>query len=150
MKTSGKQLLLVIVLALIGASATAEPPGAPAPNARYLFRVTLHTPAELEKLLTRAEQLAATQRPADRRTGIALVLHGPEVEIFARRNYPMYRHIVDLAARLDSEGVVEVKMCQSEMRARGIGEQEVPGFVEFVPYGPDEEERLRRRGYVYF
>jgi hypothetical protein len=35
------------------------------------------------------------------------------------------------------------------MRARGIREQDVPGFIELVPYGPDEEERLRRRGYVY-
>lgn len=148
MKTAGKQLLF-FVLTLIGASASAEPPSTPAPETRYLFQVTLHTPAEIEKLLARAEQLAATQRPADRRTGIALVLHGPEVEIFARRNYAMYRQLVDRAAKLDADGVIEVKMCQTEMRSRGIRVQDVPGFIELVPYGPDEEKRLLRRGYIY-
>lgn len=149
MKTHTKRLLMLIALLLASANGSAEPPATPAPGARYLFQVTLHTPAEIEKLLTRAEQLAATQRPTDRRTGIALVLHGPEVEIFARRNYARYRALVDRAARLDADGVIEVKMCQTEMRSRGIREQDVPGFIELVPYGPDEEERLKRRGYVY-
>ncbi len=123
---------------------------APENTAHYLFQITLHTPAEIEKLLARAEQLAATQRPSDRRAGIALVLHGPEVELFARRNYAKYRQLVDRAAKLDADGVIEVKMCRTEMRSRGIREQDVPRFIELVPYGPDEEERLRRRGYVYF
>ncbi len=149
MKMPGRRLLSFLVLTLIGASAPAEQPATPAPEARYLFQVVLHTPAEIEKLLARAEQLAATQRPSDRRAGIALVLHGPEVELFARRNYAKYRQLVDRAAKLDADGVIEVKMCQTEMRSRGIREQDVPGFIELVPYGPDEEERLKRRGYVY-
>ncbi len=137
-------------IAVAAEKAPATPPNGPAaPDARYLFRVTLHTPLEIEGLLARAEQLARNMRPADRRAGIALVLHGPEVEIFARKNYAKYRHIVDRAARLDSDGVIEIKMCQTEMRSRGIGNDDVPGFIEFVPYGPDEEERLQRRGYVY-
>lgn len=137
---------LALAVAWPGPARAAEPP---AGTPRHLFQITLHTPEELQGLLTRAERLAKTTRPTDRHTGIALVLHGPEIEVFARRNYSMYRHIVDLAARLDAEGVIEVKMCQTEMRTRGIGAQEVPEFIEFVPYGPDEEARLRRRGYVY-
>lgn len=137
-------------IAVAAEKAPATPPNdSSAPVARYLFRVTLHTPLEIEGLLARAEQLARNTRPADRRAGIALVLHGPEVEIFARKNYAKYRHIVDRAARLDADGVIEIKMCQTEMRSRGIGNDDVPGFIEFVPYGPDEEERLQRRGYVY-
>lgn len=137
-------------IAVAAEKTPATPPSdSPAPGARYLFRVTLHTPMEIEGLLARAEQLARNTRPADRRAGIALVLHGPEVEIFARKNYAKYRHIVDRAARLDADGVIEIKMCQTEMRSRGIGNDDVPGFIEFVPYGPDEEERLQRRGYVY-
>ena len=128
---------------------TITPNDSAAPGARPLFRVTLHTPVEFEGLLTRAEQLARTTRPADRHDGIALVLHGPEVEIFARKNYAKYRHIVDRAARLSAEGVIEVKMCQTEMRSRDIHDEDVPKFIEFVPYGPDEEDRLQRRGYVY-
>lgn len=131
---------------------TTLPPSATVPNdrAHYLFRVSLHTPEELEGLLTRAEQLAKTTRPTNKQTGIALVLHGPEVEIFTRRNYDRHRTLVDRAARLDAEGIIEIKMCQTEMRSRGIREEDVPGFIELVPYGPDEEKRLQRRGYLYF
>lgn len=130
---------------------TILPPSVAAPDSRppYLFRISLHTPEELEGLLARAEKLSKTVRPASRQTGIALVLHGPEVEIFARKNYAKYHHIVDRAARLSAGGVIEVKMCQTEMRSRDIRDEDVPKFIEFVPYGPDEEDRLQRRGYVY-
>jgi len=139
-------LLGVSLLAPVASRASdAAPEAAP----RQLFHVTLHTPAEIEGMLARAEQLAKTRPAKDPRAGIALVLHGPEVELFARRNYSRYRHIVDLAARLDAAGVIEVKMCRSEMRARHIGERDVPDFIEVVPYGPDEEQRLLRNGYVY-
>ncbi len=142
-----------ITAALLGAtllgSAASAADGAPAVPPRQLFHVTLHTPAEIEGMLARAEQLAKARPARDARSGIALVLHGPEVEIFAHRNYSMYRRIVDLAARLDAAGVIEVKMCQTEMRARDIGRQDVPDFIELVPYGPDEEQRLLRNGYVY-
>ncbi len=147
--------LMALVMVVSGIAAAVEkapttpPNDSAAPGARHLFRVTLHTPMEIEGLLARAEQLARTTRPTNRHNGIALVLHGPEVEIFARKNYTKYRHIVDRAARLNAGGIIEVKMCRTEMRSRDIRDEDVPKFIEFVPYGPDEEERLQRRGYVY-
>ena len=116
---------------------------------RYLFNITLHTPEEIAGLLVRAEELAKTTRPDTRRTGIALVLHGPEIEIFARKNYSRFQKTVELAARLDAERIIEVKMCRTEMKILGIKEKDIPDFIELVPYGPDEEARLRRGGYVY-
>ena len=41
---------------------------------------------------------------------LVLVLHGPEVEFFAIRNYEKYRDIVDQAARLDAFEVVDVRI----------------------------------------
>ncbi|MDO8705876.1 MAG: DsrE family protein [Sulfuricaulis sp.] len=116
---------------------------------RYLFNVSLHTPEEIAGLLTRAEELARTRRADNRRTGIALVLHGPEIEIFAKKNYPRFQKMVDQAARLDAGRIIEVKMCRTEMKHLGIREEDVPAFIDLVPYGPDEEARLRRSGYVY-
>jgi uncharacterized protein len=116
---------------------------------RYLFNVTLHTPQEIARLLTRAEQLARTVHTNSAPTGIALVLHGPEIEIFAKKNYPQFRKIVDQAERLDTGHVIEVKMCLIEMRRLGLRKEDIPAFIELVPYGPDKEERLRRNGYVY-
>ena len=120
-----------------------------AEDGRYLFNVTLHTPQEIAGLLTRAEELARTTRVDNRRAGIALVLHGPEIEIFAKKNYSRFRKMVDLAARLNNAHIIEVKMCRTEMKILGIREEDVPDFIELVPYGPDEEMRLRQRGYVY-
>lgn len=161
-----KQATLLIALAgAIGATiyqVLAPPPYAPAKPApaapitnltaeagRYLFSVTLHTPEEITGLLARAEELAKTTRAGSRDTGIALVLHGPEIEIFARKNYSRFQKTVDQAARLDTARVIELKMCRTEMKHRGIGEQDIPGFIELVPYGPDEARRLQRKGYVY-
>ncbi|MEK9134040.1 MAG: hypothetical protein AAB333_04185, partial [Pseudomonadota bacterium] len=122
--------------------------GAPATSlteqhGRYLFNVTLHTPEELAGLLTRAEQLAQSMRTDDAHTGIAMVLHGPEIEMFAKKNYPRFRKTVDQAARLDASHVIEIKMCLTEMRRLGLRKEDIPAFIELVPYGPDEEERLR-------
>lgn len=161
-----RRKLLVIITVLIAGVAAAwlaallqprapvAPPPSPATgltteDGRYLFSVTLHTPEEIAGLLTRAEELAKTRRPDSRHTGIALVLHGPEIEIFTKKNYARFRETVDLAARLNDGHVVEIKMCRTEMKRLGIGEEDIPAFIELVPYGPDEEKRLQRNGYVY-
>lgn len=116
---------------------------------RYLFNVTLHTPEEIAGMLARAEELAKTMRADSRRTGIALVLHGPEIEIFTKKNYSQFQKTVDQAARLDTTRIIEVKMCRTAMKNLGIREEDIPAFIEVVPYGPDEEARLRNNGYIY-
>jgi len=119
-------------------------------DGRYLFNIVLHTPEEIAGMLARAEQLAAAAPAGNPRAGIALVLHGPEIDIFARRNYGKFQPLVDLAARLDAANIIDVKMCVTEMQLRDIGKEDIPAFIDLVPFGPDEEERLRRRrGYVY-
>jgi hypothetical protein len=162
----GKQVA-IIVTAVAGIAVTAylvlapqtrgpTEPAQPSPatglvteDGRYLFSVTLHTPEEIAGLLTRAEELAKTRRANSNDVGIALVLHGPEIEIFAKKNYARFRETVDLAARLNDGHIIEIKMCRTEMKRLGIGEEDIPAFIELVPYGPDEETRLRRNGYVY-
>ena len=128
-----------------------EPPATNLTTAdgRFMFNVSLHTPEEIAGMLTRAEELTKTLRADSRGTGIALVLHGPEIEIFARKNYPQFRATVDRAARLDAGHIIDVKICQTEMKIRGIRPEDLPAFIEVVPFGPDEEARLRRSGYVY-
>ncbi|GMR17802.1 MAG: hypothetical protein BMS9Abin33_0196 [Gammaproteobacteria bacterium] len=117
-------------------------------NGRYMFNITLHTPEEIEGMLNRAEMLSQTTRNLKLSAGIALVLHGPEIEIFARTNYKKYRNIVDKAAKLDGDGVIEIKICKTQMDNMNIKEDDLPAFIEVVPYGPDEEKRLKREGYI--
>ena len=125
-----------------------EHPSLPAQTAnRYVFSIVLHSADEIDRLLTRAEKLAR-ERPAPTGSGIALVLHGPEVEFFRQRNYHRYKAIVDRARRLNAAGVVEIKMCRTRMRSHGIGDGEIHDFIEVVPFGPAEVERLKGLGYV--
>ncbi len=125
-----------------------QPSSKPAKGGRYMFNISLHTREEIDALLTRAEQLAKTTHLSDNSSGIALVLHGPEVEIFVKKNYARYKKLVDRAARLDADGIIEIKICKTAMRKRNIKDEDIPDFIEFVPFGPAEIERLKREGYV--
>lgn len=118
------------------------------PQGKYVIDVVLHSYDEIEKLLDKAEASALQPRPAGATASIALVLHGPEIDLFSIKNYARYHELVDRAARLDAYNVIEVKMCQTSMRLRGVRNEDVPGFIELVPFGPDEIKRLQQRGYV--
>ena len=39
-------------------------------------------------------------------------------------------------------------MCAASAANLGLEESEVPPFIEFVPYGSDEIERLKSAGFV--
>jgi len=117
---------------------------------RTVLDVSVHTIEGLRVLFDRAEELAMTPRPKGEDASVVLVLHGPEVEFFAIKNYDKYKDIVDQAARLDAFDVVDVKICQTMMGVSGIERNDIPSFIELVPYGPGEVERLKQEGYVAF
>lgn len=117
---------------------------------KIVLDVSVHTIEGLRVLFDRAEKLAKTPRPKGENAILVLVLHGPEVEYFSIRNYERYKDIVDQAARLDAFDVVDVRICQTMIGARGIERTDIPSFIEQVPYGPGEVERLRQEGYVTF
>jgi hypothetical protein len=147
--------LLLTLLLLPTFPATGEPGATtaqpvPNKNGRYLFSVTLHTRNEIESLLTRAESLSHSLKPRKKtQAGIALVLHGSEIGMFDKKNYGKFRNIVDKAARLDASDVLEIKVCKTLMDDMNIKKEDMPSFVEIVPFGPDEEKRLLRNGYTY-
>ena len=89
-------------------------------------------------------------RPGGEDARVILVLHGPEVDFFSIKNYDKYKDIVDQAARLDAFDVVDVRICQTMIGMRGIEQTDIPSFIEQVPYGPGEVERLKQEGYVAF
>jgi intracellular sulfur oxidation DsrE/DsrF family protein len=118
-------------------------------ESRYVLDISVHTVEEIESVLTRVEELTATMPIKDYdQAPVALVLHGPEIEFFTREHLARYRDLVNRAAALDARGLVDVKMCQTMMRYLGVKAEDVPPFVELVPYGPDEVKRLKRNGYV--
>ena len=117
---------------------------------RAVLDISVHTIEGLRVLLDRAEELAMRPQAQGEEASVVLVLHGPEVEFFSIRNYEKYKDIVDQAARLDAFDVVDVKICQTMMGKQGIDRDDIPSFIEQVPLGPGEVERLTREGYVAF
>ena len=114
----------------------------------YVADVSAHTTQELETLFDRVEALLERPRGAGESPLIALVLHGPEVDFFALQNYAQHKNLVDRAAKLAALGGVQISICQTQMRKRGIAADQVPSFLRRVPYGPGEVERLVGQNHV--
>ncbi len=121
----------------------------------YVARLELNTPEELEQALKRAEVLYASLNELDAKANtiepLEIVVHGPEVEVFFEENYGRYKPIVDLAARLSAFNIVDVKVCETQIDHLTQEKPTLPPFVEEVPFGPAEVQRLlKNEAYVYF
>jgi intracellular sulfur oxidation DsrE/DsrF family protein len=116
---------------------------------KYIAQLHANTPQELADLLDRAESWVskATTYP---KYPIAVVLHGPEANVFIKHNYAQYKALVDQAAKLDAFKVVDIKICERWMGFNKINRDQLPPFVETVPFGEAEEKRLIKAGYQSF
>lgn len=113
-----------------------------------VYDISLHEAKDLRLLLGRLEMLANQPRPQTDKPDIALVLHGPELDYFAIRNYAEHRELVDLAAKLDAFQAIEIKACRTMMRKLELEPTDIPAFIEIVPFGPEEVKRLEVDGYL--
>jgi intracellular sulfur oxidation DsrE/DsrF family protein len=140
-------LLLVLSAA---ANAQTEPPLSSNANG-YVARILNNSPEEVADALSRAEKLYSEGKLPPGANPIAIILHGPEVEIFFKDNYEEYKKIVDLAAKLSAFGVVDVRVCETQSGIMGRGRSSIHPFIGTVPFGPTEVKRLLdQQSYVYF
>lgn len=116
---------------------------------RYFFNVKGHTREEVESLLKRAQEVYDSL-PNDRRESfeVAMVLHGPDTQFFAKKNYSENKNLVDLAAKLEAFGFIDFKVCAASAKMQGLGIDSFPPFIEVVPYGPGALETLKQDGYT--
>lgn len=138
---------------LVAESSGSEPTihyAVPEGEAVYVAKLNLHTTAEIEQMLKRAEVYVENIEQYPDFEPITVILHGPELRVFDRRNYKEFKEIVGLAARLEAFNIIDVQVCEVQMMQGGISRDDLPAFVEMVPYGPAEEQRLIKRGYQYF
>ena len=139
----GIRLLLLsgLVLSVMFAGATilhAEP----RPSG-YVFSVTVTSAQQLDGVLDRAEDLRELFDPAEH-SRIAIVLHGDELHLFQEQNYSTNQSVVERARLLDQDNIIDIKACQTMMRTLEIEQNELPSFIEQVPFAPAEIERLQR------
>ena len=129
-------LLLALTLPAVQVQALAESkePG-------YVFSVTVTSSQELDVVLERAEDLRALFNPEEH-SKIAIVLHGDELQLFQKGNYSSNQSVVERARLLDQDNIIDIKACQTMMRVLAIEQNELPSFIEQVPFAPAEIERL--------
>jgi len=147
--------LLFTASVLLVACDNAQPPAQSAPvpvvnkdGPRYVADISVHSVADMRSILNRADRLVNMPRASDQPANIALILHGPEIDFFNIDNYHRYRSLVDQAARLDAYNVIDIRMCETMMKERGLSKSKVPGFIDFVPDGEVEVKKLKQDGYA--
>ncbi|MBI3776293.1 MAG: DsrE family protein [Gammaproteobacteria bacterium] len=75
-----------------------------------------------------------------------VVLHGPEMRVFAKENYLKFQGIVDKMAELSKQGT-EFRMCNNAMHAAGFKAEDMDGFITVIPAGFAEIIDLESKGY---
>ena len=110
----------------------------------YVFSVTVTSAQELDVVLNRAEDLRSLFDP-EQHSRIAIVLHGNELQLFQEQNYANNMSVVDRARLLDQDNIIDIKACQTMMRTLEIGQNELPSFIEQVPFAPAEIRRLQQQ-----
>ena len=117
-------------------------------NKSYLFDVSDHSLEELEALLGRADEITQMSSDDYDKLDIVMILHGPDIDWFTQQNYEQNKQLVDLAEKLDAYDIIDMKVCETAMSSLGVEREEIPPFIESVPYSPDEMKRLLKKGYI--
>ncbi len=132
----------------ISANEHTTPPEFEIENKSYLFDVSNHSIDELQTLLVRADEVSQTHPESFEDLEIVMVIHGPDIKWFTQQNYEHNRQLIDLAARLDAYDIIDMKVCQKTMQSRGVIQDDLPAFIESVPYVPTEIKQRLQDGYI--
>ena len=117
-------------------------------NKSYLFNLTNHSISELEALLERAEEVTMAQSPEYQDLEIVMVIHGPDIEWFKQQNYAENQKLIELAARLDAYDIIDMKVCERTMSRYGVEREDIPKFIDSVPFAPIEIQDRLNDGYI--
>jgi len=79
---------------------------------------------------------------------VVIVSHGPEVVLWAKKNYSKYKKIVDRAASFAKQGV-RFEVCKNDAAALGYKPEDLIGFVTVIPAGPYALAYWQAKGYAY-
>ena len=108
------------------------------------------TDGEVDLILETLES-AINDNQANGLPPIIMMLHGDQANRFVRRNYDMNKAIVDQTAKLAAYGVLDVKICETWMRGNKLTHKDLFPFVNSVPLGSAELERLSdEEGYTEY
>ena len=120
-----------------------------AAEARTYLEVSPDSPDDLDTLFTTLEAYLERGIPTPAQSEpVIVILHGAEAIPFTRQGFAAHRSLVDRAALLDAYRLIDVRMCRTWMDSNGIGPEDIPAFIETVPFAPEEIQRLEAEGYA--
>ena len=110
---------------------------------KVVYDVHVKTVAKVESVLDRASHLSKITGADPFDQSIVLVLHGPELNFFAIKNYAKHEELMKRAQSLVESEALKIKMCKIAAEGQGYQAKDIHGFVEMVPMGDAEIIRLQ-------
>lgn len=153
------RFLAAVLVASMSCTAAAQAPEAapllysPAASSvsGYLARIGFNNPEQLSEAMDRVEAFFDEHGGDGSLAPISIVVHGPEVSVFEKNQYEMFKPIVDKAAQLSALGLLDIAVCETRLDYEGVNAQDVYPFVGKVSFGPAEINRLlNEENFVYF
>jgi len=110
---------------------------------KVVYDVHVKTVEKVESVLDRASHLSKITGADPFDQSIVLVLHGPELNFFAIKNYPKHKALMKRAQSLVESETLKIKMCKIAAEGQGYSAKDIHGFVEMIPMGDAEIIRLQ-------
>ena len=110
---------------------------------KIVYDVNVKTLGAMNGVLDRASYLSKITGADPFDSSIVLVLHGPEIEFFARENYQKYKELVHRAQSLVEGETLKIRMCKLAAEGHGYKPNQIHGFIKVVPMGDAEIIRLQ-------
>ena len=110
---------------------------------KVVYDVNVKTLHAINGVLDRASFLSKITGADPFDSSIVLVLHGPEIPFFARKNYIKYKELMHRAQSLVESETLVIKMCKLAAEGHGLKPEQIHGFVKMVPMGDAEIIRLQ-------
>ncbi|MEM8767630.1 MAG: hypothetical protein AAGE43_09315 [Pseudomonadota bacterium] len=117
-----------------------------AADGKSYLEVSPHGRADLEALMTTLEGYLDRGLPMN--DPVIVILHGSEADSFTSRGYERNRMLIDRAALLSAYELLDFRMCETWMSENDVQRDDLPAFIETVPFAPEEVERLEAEGYT--
>ncbi|HHJ36129.1 MAG TPA: hypothetical protein ENJ87_10235 [Gammaproteobacteria bacterium] len=117
---------------------------------KVVYDVHVETVGQVKSVLDRASHLSKITGADPFDQSIVLVLHGPELNFFAIKNYSKYKDLMQRAQSLVESEALKIKMCKIAAAGQGYEPEDIHGFIEMVPMGDAEIIRLQyEEGHAY-
>lgn len=110
---------------------------------KVVYDVSVSSVKQVESVLDRASYLSQITGADPFESSIVLVLHGPEIQYFAIKNYEKYKDLVQRAQSLTVGDILKIRMCKIAAEGQGFKPKDIHGFIEMVPMGDAEIIRLQ-------